>query len=159
MKLERAYQNSKNFKKPPKPEDSMFPNLAFQEPSSSSSFEKSMANLLVDGLEPDLEEDFLDQEVLVLLKKKTKKLALAKPNKQKNDSSVLPGKAKELCFNCGVKGHYARDCSNPSRVFCRVCGKIGVYKSTCPNCKFGKPFCTLCGLVGYSSSNCPHCTD
>ena len=78
VRLERTYLNTKNFKKPPKLEESMFPNLAYKETTSKNPYRKTMANLTVEEQESDLEDDLLDSddpfEELALLRKKLKKI-------------------------------------------------------------------------------------
>ena len=128
-----------------------------QETRSKKLSRKTKANLLM-------------KKELILLKKRVNELTHSYARKIKlnlaNSSSqtdfaeafLVDFRTGELCFNCGEKGHFSRNCRNPRRVFCRICGKRGFYKYDCPNCLIDFQYCTSCGLVGYSSSDCPECT-
>ena len=168
VRLERTYLNTKNFKKPPKLEESMFPNLAYKETPSKNPYRKTMANLTVEEQGSDLEDELLDPddpfEELALLRKKFKKSAnfKVKPSTSTDPSTPLSNlpvspKARDCCFNCGENGHFLSNCNKPRRVFCRSCGKRGVYKTNCPTCSANYQYCLSCGLVGYNSTNCPEC--
>ena len=166
VKHEMVYLNSKKYKLPPKPEDAMFPSLAYHENPSSLSFNKTMANLVIEKPDSDLEDDLLDLEDDLLdqvvyyeelppLKNKT---VICSENIKATDPNVSVTLVNGiLCFNCGKRGHFLSKCREPRRVFCKNCGKRGVYKSSCPNCSPDKQYCALCGLVGYSIINCPEC--
>ncbi|XP_071718174.1 uncharacterized protein [Rutidosis leptorrhynchoides] len=51
-----------------------------------------------------------------------------------------PGGYTPTCFNCGQKGHYSSDCTNPptSKITCFNCRKEGHRKSECPDLGLGE---------------------
>lgn len=43
--------------------------------------------------------------------------------------------ANEKCFRCRGVEHYQKDCKKTSTIACHSCGREGVIRRDCPNCK------------------------
>ncbi|KAJ4458468.1 hypothetical protein PAPYR_5864 [Paratrimastix pyriformis] len=75
-----------------------------------------------------------------------------------------PVPPKNLCFNCGGRGHFGRECSSPVRSIqnstlpvCRLCGGRGHFARICPTPAHQRAhqICFICGQYGHRCFQCP----
>ena len=66
-------------------------------------------------------------------------------------SSGKKGQLQSSCFRCGTRGHQARDCPKDKDV-CYDCGNPGHIRKDCPN--LPSPKCYTCGEEGHLAKDC-----
>ena len=73
-------------------------------------------------------------------------------NPPPSSSQFLQDKEKEIkCFQCGILGHYAKDCPTLKNV-CFKCGKPEHHSKHCPNTILNIK-CNNCGRKGHKATN------
>ena len=148
VSTEKTYLVSKSFTSPPLPERSLLPGLAYKNPSRLKSKENKESILLLNETE-EVDNDCSDLlENLLALKESKSSSQISKTNSKlvnlnnsetKNLSTnpfnlEIQNKVRNevTCWNCNQVGHRFQDCSEPSVIFCKGCGKKEVIRPTCP---------------------------
>ena len=75
----------------------------------------------------------LRNEVIALRKQIQTLFSLLGKNSGTSSAKNTPSPAV-VCFNCGTKGHIARDCKRPKK--CDICGKQGHISKFCQNARY-----------------------
>ncbi|ETI25215.1 hypothetical protein G647_04588 [Cladophialophora carrionii CBS 160.54] len=72
------------------------------------------------------------------------------------DAAGDGGNNDRACRNCGLEGHFARDCTEPRKMgACFNCGQEGHSKADCTEPRKFKGECRNCNQEGHMASDCP----
>ena len=175
-RMERTYINAKNYKSPPSFEDSLLPQLAFQDPNPAPlpnpvnrkprvplgvHSNLNAVNLIEFSEEPleDYQDNIDDSFEDYVFQLKSRPNANTTPRPPNYTEPQVRNRSNDRCYRCGEMGHYADVCSKPRRIFCRECGTYGVKRTECTKCPPLKSidYCRKCGLTGVTTENCSEC--
>ena len=177
-RMERTYINARNYKAPPSFEDSLLPQLAFQDPSPNPNpvFRKPRVtpgvhqNLNAIDLMEFTDDSYIEDSPVdtedpfedLLFQMRARPRANVTPRPPGNsEPNHVRNKSNDRCYRCGEVGHYSDVCTKPRRVFCRDCGTLGTRRSECTKCPPIKymDYCRKCGLAGVTTENCTECPE
>lgn len=78
------------------------------------------------------------------------KVMWIKKHKQASNYSPRPASSYTVCFACGEKGHYAKDCKDKDKLSCKFCKRNGHVEAVCRQKKTGETGGEASFFHGYS---------
>ena len=135
---EESYEAVNTYRAPPKPEQSVCPDLAYRPPRKESKASIAVAAAGVADLKPSK----------ISSKEKSRRSRAEKPANPSATAATDSANAADTsgrtngaavscrikCWNCEKLGHFARDCQAEKRIYCYRCGRARVTVKDCPSC-------------------------
>jgi len=141
-RVERSYDALAQYRPPPTPDQSIFPDLAYRPPRKIAKVPTAVAAAGIADVQSTKKKknDRRAQKGATETRAASATVAVAPPAAATADTSTptpntsASSNRKVKCWNCEQTGHIARECSESRRQYCYRCGKANVTVKTCPSC-------------------------
>ncbi|XP_024885795.1 uncharacterized protein LOC112463568 [Temnothorax curvispinosus] len=139
-RAEASCRAAQNYRAPPLPERSFFPDLAYRTPKGANrqgdgQNRDAVAALGVTNANSSGAGAGARRANARGPKENTPAVTAAPAANASGTSSVTTNATQAAkCWNCNSTGHFARDCKAPPRKHCYWCGKAEYTTRTCPTC-------------------------